>query len=136
MNTTTKYEAGAVLFTIHPRSLASFYERVAGMKTLRAEDDHIQLETGLFRLTVQKIPERYAKNIKIATPPAVRENSSIKLAFQVTDLAQARQIAAQLGGEVYSPESEWHYQGMTVCDGYDPDGNVFQLFSANSTPGE
>jgi predicted enzyme related to lactoylglutathione lyase len=88
----------------------------------------------LFRLTVQKIPERYAKNVKIATPPTVRENSSIKLAFQVTDLAQARQIAAQLGGEVYPSEREWRYEGMTICDGYDPDGNVFQLFSSNSTP--
>jgi predicted enzyme related to lactoylglutathione lyase len=134
MNTTTNCEAGAVLFTIHLRSLASFYERVAGMNTLRAEDDHIQLERGSFRLTLQKIPQRYAENVKITTPPAVRENSSVKLTFHVTDLAQARHIAAQLGGAVYPPEREWQYEGLTVCDGYDPDGNVFQLFSSKSTP--
>jgi catechol-2,3-dioxygenase len=136
MNTTKNYEAGAVLFTIQLNSLATFYERVAGMKTLRTEEDHIQLETGSFRLTVQKIPQRYAENVKITTPPAIRENSSIKLALQVTNLAQARQMAGQLGGAVYPTEREWQYEGMTVCDGYDPDGNVFQLFSSNSTRGK
>lgn len=130
MSDLSKYETGAVLFTIHPGSLATFYERVAGMKPFRTEDDHIRLEKGQFRLTVHKIPQRYAKKVKITTPPTVREGSAVKLAFQVVDIAQARQIAAQLGGTVYPLEREWHYEGMTVCDGYDPDGNVFQLFTS------
>lgn len=132
MSDLSKHQAGAVLFTIHLRALASFYERVAGMTTFRTEDDHIRLEKGLFRLTVHKIPQRYAKKIKITTPPTVRENSAVKLAFQVPDIAEARQVAAELGGAVYPPEREWHYEGMTVCDGYDPDGNVFQLFTSRS----
>ena len=57
-----KHETGAVLFTINLQSLATFYERVANMRVLRTEDDHIHLEAGLFRLTVHQIPERYAKN--------------------------------------------------------------------------
>ena len=130
MSDLSKHEAGAVLFTIHLGSLATFYERVAGMNPFRTEDDHIRLEKGRFRLTVHKIPQRYARKVKVTTPPTVRENSAVKLAFQVADIAQARQIAAQLGGAVYPPEREWHYEGMTVCDGYDPDGNVFQLFTS------
>jgi len=132
-----KHEAGAVLFTTNLRSLTSFYEGVAGLSPFRSEEDHIRLEKGLFRLTVHKIPARYAKNIKITTPPTVRENSAVKLAFNVDDIARARQMAAQLGGAVYPPEREWHYEGMTVCDGYDPDGNVFQLFTSTSAgPGK
>ncbi len=130
MTDLSKFDAGAVLFTLNLRSLATFYERVVDMKTFRTEDDHIRLEKGLFRLTVHKIPLRYAKKVKITTPPVVREDNAIKLAFHVADIAKARQIAVSLGGAVYPSEREWTYEGMTVCDGYDPDGNVFQLFTS------
>jgi predicted enzyme related to lactoylglutathione lyase len=136
MSDLSKYEAGAVLFTINLSSLASFYEHVAGMSIFQSEKDHIRLEKGSFRLTVHQIPLRYAKNIKITIPPAIRENSAIKLSFQVADIGRARQTAAGLGGAVYPPGREWHYEGMTVCDGYDPDGNVFQLFSSPQTKPE
>jgi len=123
-----KPETGAVLFTINLKSLGAFYERVIGMKVLMTADDHIRLEAGSFRLTVHAIPERYAKNITITTPPQIRESSAVKLAFRVEDIARAREIAAQVGGAVYATDREWQYEGSTVCDGYDPDGNVFQLW--------
>jgi hypothetical protein len=93
-----KQDAGAVLFTINLKSLAAFYERVVGMKVLMTAEDHIRLEAGSFRLTVHAIPERYAKNITITTPPQIRESSAVKLAFRVEDIARAREIAAQFGG--------------------------------------
>ena len=123
-----KQDAGAVLFTINLKSLAAFYERVVGMKVLMTAEDHIRLEAGSFRLTVHAIPERYAKNITITTPPQIRESSAVKLAFRVEDIARAREIAAQFGGAVYATDREWQYEGSMVCDGYDPDGNVFQLW--------
>jgi predicted enzyme related to lactoylglutathione lyase len=123
-----KHETGAVLFTVNLKSLATFYERVVGMRVATTADDHISLETGSFRLTVHAIPERHAKNIKIKTPPVIREAAAVKMAFRVKDIAQARAIAAQLGGAVYADDREWRYEGNTICDGYDPDGNVFQLW--------
>jgi predicted enzyme related to lactoylglutathione lyase len=126
------YDAAAVLFTVNLRSLATFYQRIANMKVIREEADHIGLETGAFRLTIHQIPERYAKGITIATPPVVRETSALKLALPTDDIAKARETAAQLGGMVYAPDREWSYEGSTVCDGYDPDGNVFQLFTRST----
>jgi predicted enzyme related to lactoylglutathione lyase len=123
-----KPEAGAVLFTINLKSLATFYERVMGMTVLMTADDHIRLNAGSFRLTVHAIPERYATNITIKTPPVIRETSAVKLAFRVEDIAKARATAAQLGGAVYATDREWKYEDTTICDGYDPDGNVFQLW--------
>ena len=125
---TMKHETGAVLFTINLKSIAAFYERMIGMKVLMTADDHIRLEAGSFRLTVHAIPERYARDITIKTPPTIRETSAVKLAFRVEDIARAREIAAQLGGAVYATDREWKYEGTTICDGYDPDGNVFQLW--------
>ena len=119
---------GAVLFTINLRQLARFYEQVAGLRVRRAEDDHIVLENESFRLIVHQIPERYAKNIVITVPPQVREIGSIKLSFPVDSIAIARDVASRLGGCVYGSDREWTYESATVCDGWDSDGNVFQLF--------
>ena len=130
-------QTGAVLFTINLRRLAEFYEQVAGLRVRRAEDDHIVLENESFRLIVHQIPERYAKNIVITVPPQVREISSIKLSFPVDSISTAREVAARLGGCVYGSEREWTYESATVCDGWDSDGNVFQLsqpITANARP--
>jgi len=125
---TKKHKTGAVLFTIHLESLAAFYTKVMGMRVLLTEKDHIRLELGSFRLTIHLIPARYAKNITIKTPPIVREAGAVKLAFRVKKIAKSREIASGLGGKVYAANLEWQYDGSTICDGYDPDGNVFQLW--------
>jgi predicted enzyme related to lactoylglutathione lyase len=131
MSGMNNHEAGAVLFTINLISLADFYERVAGMARVRTEADHIVLVKGRFQLSVHQIPEPYASNIKITIPPAVRETSAVKLAFHVADIERARQTANQFGGAIHPPEREWHYEGMKVCDGHDPDGNQFQIFTSS-----
>jgi predicted enzyme related to lactoylglutathione lyase len=77
---------------------------------------------------VHQIPEQYAKNIVINVPPVVRETGAIKLTFRVDSISRSRQTAAELGGLVYGPDREWINDGTRTCDGYDPDGNVFQLF--------
>jgi hypothetical protein len=77
---------------------------------------------------VHQIPEQYSKNIVITVPPVVRESGAIKLSFRVDSISRSRQTAAELGGHVYGAEREWSNGEATTCDGYDPDGNVFQLF--------
>jgi hypothetical protein len=108
--------------------MARFYETVAGLHVASAEDDHIALENGSFRLIVHQIPDQYAEHIRIDDPPSVREGSAIKLSFPVLSIVDSREAAARLGGRVYPASREWSYESTTVCDGWDPDGNVFQLF--------
>jgi predicted enzyme related to lactoylglutathione lyase len=118
----------AVLFAKDHRVLASFYREVAGLRDAGGDADHVKLASDAFELVVHRIPERYAKHIVIATPPVVREMTAIKLCFPCPDLAHAREIAARLGGSLYGTEREWRSDSAIVCDGYDPEGNVFQLF--------
>ena len=132
MRDTAKYQTGAVLFTINLQRLAHFYDRVVGMHVVKTTADHVILGIGTFRLTVHRIPEQYAKNIVITSPPAIRDSGATKLSFRVDSISRSRQTAAELGGLVYAPEREWTYDGARVCDGYDPDGNVFQLFQERS----
>jgi predicted enzyme related to lactoylglutathione lyase len=122
-------QVAAVLFTINVARLATFYEHVIGMERRAAHDDHVVLEQGVFRLTVHGIPAQYAKGITIATPPAVRESSALKLSFRVTSIVDARETAARFGGCIYEPDREWRDHAKTLCDGWDPDGNVFQVFT-------
>ena len=32
-----------------------------------------------------------------------------------------------LGGELNANEKEWEFDKHRVCDGYDPEGNIFQI---------
>lgn len=132
MGENDKYQTGAVLFTVRMNPLAHFYEQVVGMHVVKTASDHVVLVIGEFRLTVHQIPEQYAKGVVISSPPAVRESGATKLSFRVDSISQSRQTAAELGGRLYGPEREWTDDGARVCDGYDPDGNVFQLFQETS----
>jgi predicted enzyme related to lactoylglutathione lyase len=127
-NETDQHQVGAVLFTIRLEQLSHFYEHVVGMRVIRMSSDHVVLEIGTFRLIVHHIPGEYAKNIVITSPPVVRESGATKLSFRVDSISRARQTAAELGGLVYGSEREWDNDGSRTCDGYDPDGNVFQVF--------
>ena len=128
MREANRYQVGAVLFTVRMKPLAHFYEKVVGMKTLRTASDHVVLAIGNFHLTVHQIPEQYAKSIVITSPPDIRESGVTKLSFRVESISRSRQTAAEMGGLVYGPDREWSAEERTICDGYDSDGNVFQVF--------
>ncbi len=103
---------------------------MASLRVCRTEADYIMLESWPFQLVVLQIPERIAKTITIQSPPVRRENGAIKLVFLVERLAQAREVAVQCGGALNGAGPEWSFDGATVCDGYDPEGNVYQLRQA------
>jgi hypothetical protein len=124
------HDVGAVLFTVNLRKLTHFNEQVVGMNVVKEASDHVAFESETFRLTVHEIPEQFAKSIVTTSPPVVREDSAIKLTFRIKDISRSRQTASELSGLVYVQEREWSNEEATTCDGYDRDGNVFQLFQA------
>ena len=65
--------------------------------------------------------------MNLTQPPALREDSCIKLCLPVDSIAAARTQAAQLGGQIGPTAKEWEARGFRACDGYDPEGNVFQV---------
>jgi predicted enzyme related to lactoylglutathione lyase len=121
---------GAVIYAKDYRALASFYEHVAGMTQREADEEYVLLEVPSFQLVILQIPERIAAAITIEKPPRKRENTPIKLIFNVSSIANARQTAKGLGGELNGSDKEWKFHGVKRCDGVDPEGNVFQLQEA------
>lgn len=116
--------AAAVMFVEHVDRIAAFYRGVAGMGPVHADSEHVVLEAAGFQLIVHAIPPAYVTG---SSEYPLREDGCIKLCLPVASIEAARAAAVALGGEVWAPEREWEWRGMRVCDGRDPEGNVFQL---------
>lgn len=114
----------AVMFVDNLDRMSAFYQGVAGMTAVHADSEHVVLEAAGFQLIVHAIPEAYASRTS-AYP--LREDGCIKLCLPVASIDAARAVAVGLGGELWPPEREWEARGVRVCDGRDPEGNVFQL---------
>jgi predicted enzyme related to lactoylglutathione lyase len=118
---------GAVLYAKDLGRLLDFYCSVAGIEPQTVEKEYAVLGSRPAQFVIVRMPKRIADTIDIATPPEPREATPLKLVFAVEDLAHARQRAAKLGGAINAAEREWEFEGAKVCDGHDPEGNVFQL---------
>lgn len=122
--------AGLFIYALDPERVADFYCAVAGMARLHATPELIVLESADIQLLVHRIPPPFAEGIVITSPPQRREDTALKFFFSVPSLDAARLAARGLGGEVFA--ENWQGPGFTVCNGMDPEGNVFQVreFSA------
>lgn len=123
----TPFSAGAIVYAKDIQRLARFYAEVADLEVMHEVADHVVLESGTHELVIVAIPAATAARIVIATPPVRRENTAFKLSFAVASLADARAAAKAAGGELNPPEKEWDFQGLRVCDGCDPEGNMIQV---------
>jgi predicted enzyme related to lactoylglutathione lyase len=124
------FTAGAIVYAKDVARLSQFYAAVAGLEIVHEVDDHAVLESETHELVVVAIPAVTAARIVIATPPVRRENTAFKLTFLVDSLAEARTAARAAGGDLDAPGKEWDFQGLRVCDGCDPEGNMIQLREA------
>lgn len=118
---------GAVLYAKDLDRLVEFYSSVAGTEVQSIEKGFAILGSGPSQFVIVRIPKRISDTVDIATPPEPREDTPLKLVFGVADIADARDRAAKLGGAMNAAEREWEFEGAKVCDGYDPEGNIFQL---------
>ena len=117
----------AVIFAKDVAKLAVFYGEVVGMSEVYRDEHHIVLDEKGFQLVIHGIPSWIAEQIEIAEPPVVREDTPIKVCLPVESLETARARARELGGKVGPKSKEWSTAGFRACDGYDPEGNVFQV---------
>lgn len=125
-----EFSAGTVLYAKDLASLSQFYATLLAWPVVERDIDFVLLQSAQVQLAIVAMPAAIAAQVVIATPPVRREDTPIKPCFAVPDLQAARECARQMGGAVYEPVREWVFQGYRVCDGYDPEGNIFQLRAA------
>src|SRR5262245_43256785 len=97
----------AVLFAKDARRVATFYFEVFGARVLESGEQHSLLDCRGFQLLVHQIPEHLEKDVVVTTPPHRRETGSIRLDYPVTNLANARRRAKQLGGQIDDKPPPW-----------------------------
>ncbi len=134
--------SGAVLYVKDLAGLTDFYAHVLGVPVAirqashqvihqaSQQADHAVLQLGGTEFMLVQMPPHIAAGVSVQQPPERREDTPLKLCFLVPGMAPARERVAALGGQMNPPEREWVWHGRTVCDGHDPEGNVFQLGEA------
>jgi len=123
------YEArtGAVLFATKPDRVAAFYSVVLGLTEVNRAPDHILLESPGFQLVVHRISDGGAAAAETGDAPVRRATAAWKPVFFVPSISRLREVAEMKGGVIEPPGKEWSFNGVTVCDGLDPEGNVIQF---------
>ena len=118
---------GAVLFAKNLDRVATFYSVVLGLTEANRADDHILLESPGFQLVVHRIGVGGSVAGEITEQPTLRATAAFKPVFFVPSIARLRGVAENYGGVMEPVDQEWSFNGVTVCDGLDPEGNVIQF---------
>ncbi len=118
---------GGVLFAKNVDRVATFYSVVLGLTEANRADDHILLESPGFQLVVHRITGGRSARGDISAPPVRRATAAFKPVFFVPSIARLRGVAEAHGGVMEPADHEWSFNGVTVCDGLDPEGNVVQF---------
>jgi predicted enzyme related to lactoylglutathione lyase len=120
----------ATVYAKDARRLAGFYAEVLGLETVEEGASFVLMASAGVELAVVQAPPEIADAIVLADPPALREDTPIKLSFLVEDVERVRPVVARLGGGLAAPEAAWSWRGHLHLDGWDPEGNVVQLRQA------
>lgn len=116
---------GVFVYAKDLERLAAFYVSLLGLRRVHGDAEFVVLDGTSIQLIVHAMPPAIAASIRITSPPVRRQDTALKFFFTVPSLADARERAAALGGEVMA--EVWSGPGFRVCNAMDPEGNVFQV---------
>ena len=115
----------AIIFVKDLPGMAAFYGGTLGLKAIAETrtESWVEFDGGGAGVALHAIPPQFAGGVEISSPPRAREESPVKLVFQVEDLAKERARLESQG--VPTIPRPWG-----ACDCLDPERNVFQICSS------
>ena len=117
----------ATVYATDARRLADFYADVLSLERAEEGETFVVLASERVELAIVQVPPAIAETIHVTEPPVVREDTPIKLSFLVDDVERVRRVVVRTGGALAAPEAAWTWRGYLHLDGWDLEGNVFQL---------
>ena len=117
----------ATVYAKDARRLADFYVAVLSLEPVEEGEAFVVLASEAVELAIVRVPPAIAETIHVAEPPEVRADTPIKLSFLVDDVEGVRPVVVRSGGGLAALEAAWTWRGHLHVDGWDPEGNVFQL---------
>jgi catechol-2,3-dioxygenase len=103
----------------------NFYQRLLSAEILDDSDTFVRVASKQNEVLLHLVPEQYREGI--TESPRVREDAVIKPIFVLPSISEARSAVALLSGQVNSADTQQVYAQSRYCDGFDPEGNVFQI---------
>ena len=118
-----------MLFVKDFAKMRAFYASMLGSEPVNTQwtDSWALFETGGAQFALHAIPEEPERGTQISSPPRPREQSAVKLIFQVRDVPAERSRLEAM--DVTILQRQWQ-NPEDSCDAVDPEGNVFQITSA------
>ena len=115
-----------MIFAKDMARMTAFYGDGLGLRLIpeTRADDWVEFEAGGCLVALHAIPIAISKDIVITRPPEPRDETPMKLVFETPDLEATRSHLLSHGAVM----RELRRSG--VCDGLDPEGNVFQIINA------
>ena len=108
---------------------ADFYRLLLNARFENRSEGFVSIISDSHEILLHRVPTEWASDISV--PPSVREENPLKPCFQVSSIADARESVAATNGCVFDADREQSYGSKTYCDGYDPEGNVIEVYSVN-----
>ncbi len=123
----TIIQSGLVIYAKDHRKVATFYETILGLTQRHCDDEYVKLEASGLQIVVLKLPVAQRDKVELKTPLERRSNTAMKPVFFVKDIETHRDKVIAKGGGLNPADRIWQFDQMNVCDGFDCEGNVFQL---------
>lgn len=120
-----------ILFVQDVNKLKVFYVDIFELDIVEEfESDWLLLQAGNCRIGLHKIGDNYSETHQEAS----ESNSNTKLVFEVEeDIFKVRERLLHKNVSIREIKTFENY-GFWVCDGEDPEGNVFQLKQKKESP--
>lgn len=113
-----------ILFVDNIDSMSAFYEGIFGLKRLEGgSDDFVCFSAGAGQICLHSLPER-SRSTSGEYPK--REDTYSKFVFYSADVGKDREYLIEKGVRM---KSVMRYGEIEMCDGADPEGNIFQISS-------
>jgi catechol 2,3-dioxygenase-like lactoylglutathione lyase family enzyme len=113
-----------ILFVDDIETMAEFYEGVLGLDRLPdGSDDFVCLSAGSGQVCLHSLPAEYRSN---GGDYPKREDTYVKFVFYAADVEKDRDYLIEKGVRMNEVA---RYGAIQLCDGADPEGNVFQISS-------
>lgn len=118
-----------ILYVQNIKNLRKFYVENFDFKVLEEDDIWILLNAGNVNIGFHKVGEKYLKSID----PNHQFDNNTKIAFEIDiDIETTRKELISKGVSMREIKTFENYDFM-LCDGTDPEGNVFQLKAKKAT---
>lgn len=124
-------KSGLVIYAAELNTLVNFYSQVFNLELINSDHSYAELASKEFELVILTT-EISRKNLS-STHATPRVSTAIKPVFFISNsMHEFREKIKEYHGHLNDKDSEWTFNNLNVCDGSDPEGNIFQIRSEHT----